>query len=202
MQLRKISSALPKYKPNAQNPFHKERELLTTVCNEEQRLQWEKTTDLVKENHTMITEELPRARKLRTAITTAIKEEKAKINSIKHIDEFMLRKIRSFQRYYSKNKIVNNDSTDKKEYKENDVSYNVSDEETDREALNYKYFNTTRKHKYKKNLKFGIEEIDKNAKKEKDFLAKIEGKSNKPSLMKRREKRAQTVRKISNQNKA
>ena len=80
----------------------KDFEYLNTLCLQEQQKTWDQTNEIIESNHSVITNELKRARKIRHTVENACIEEKAKIQSIKHVDEFFMRRMKGFEKHYDR----------------------------------------------------------------------------------------------------
>lgn len=139
--------------------------------------------------------DLQKYKQVRKDIDRAIEQEQAKINSLNHLEEFNIMKIRNNERYLNNPNIVLAEN----EKESNDPSKNDFKDIKNQNETKYTYFSTTAKNKYKKNLKFGIEEPEKISKIASTARINIKRDMNN---MHKKDKHAQVVRDWSNQNKA
>lgn len=91
--------------PHAQlrstSPTIKHYTRLNKACLQEQNSIWDQTNQIITRNHSIVRVDLSHAKKIREKLESAVMQERAKIASYKHLDEFNLRKLRGFQRYYN-----------------------------------------------------------------------------------------------------
>ena len=83
------------------SPDAKHYSRMNKVCLREQNHIWDQTNQIITRNHTIVRSELSQAKKIREKLETAVIQERAKIQSYKHLDEFNQRKLRGIQKYYN-----------------------------------------------------------------------------------------------------
>lgn len=127
----------------------KDIEKLNKMCLSEQRNTWNRTNEIIVNNHEIVSNDLHKAKMLRKALEDKIITKNANIQSIKHIDEFMLRKVRLFKRYHNANYYMDYGSVDD----------NANRFIVDKSKKCYNYFDVSQSstQKYKKNVKFRID---------------------------------------------
>jgi hypothetical protein len=83
------------------SPTVKHYTRLNKACLDSQNQIWDQTNEIITRNHSIVRKDLSQAKKIREKLECAVIQERAKIASYKHLDEFNLRKLRGFQRYYN-----------------------------------------------------------------------------------------------------
>ena len=121
------------------------------VCKEQQQILSNKVDHL---QHSTAYQDLQKYRHVRKDVEQAILQEKAKLNSINHLEQFNITKIRNNERYFNNPNFVLLPN----EKEPNDpMNLNLKDIESDNRTQ-YSHFKSSSKNKYRKNLKFGVEE--------------------------------------------